>query len=59
MSKDKQLVDPHHKPMGGEIPGVRGTRDRMTQHLIEQGNASDYARRKATEAAQRFHRSKD
>lgn len=57
MSNDKP-VDKHHKSNGGEIQGVREARDRMIGRLIESGNSPDYARRKATEAAQRFDRNR-
>lgn len=51
-------VDQKHRSNGGEIQGVREARDRMTARLIESGNSPEYARRKATEAAQRFDRRK-
>ncbi len=53
-----QRVNQNHKGMGGEIQGVREARDRMIKTMVEAGSSPDYARRKATEAAQRFDRRK-
>jgi len=48
------MINQDHKPMGGEVAGVREARDRMIGKLVESGNSPDYARQKATEAAQRW-----
>ena len=53
---DGPTVDMAHKPMGGEVPGMRATVDRFVKQLVDNGNDPTYARRVAESQARRMER---